>query len=86
MVIHSTPYTNLVVALFVLAVLVTWFGEKVAWDNLDISIKLISVNRFFVVVQTVSSIMKLFQVIRLTSHGSPLYLTKKNPHLVWANE
>ena len=32
--VHSLPFTNLTVALAVLAVLVTWFGEKVAWAGL----------------------------------------------------
>lgn len=34
--IHTAPYTNLQAALAVLAVMVTWFGEAVAWKGIDL--------------------------------------------------
>ena len=51
MIIHTVPYTNLCVGLFVLAVIVTWFGEKVAWDGLGIPLWLHYVNRVTVALQ-----------------------------------
>ena len=51
MIIHTIPYSNFCVALFVLAVIVTWFGEKVAWDGLGIPSWLLYVNRVTVALQ-----------------------------------
>lgn len=57
--IHTAPFTNLIVALWVLSVLVTWFGEKVAWKNVGLPSAVFYFNRFMVLVQTVVVVAKV---------------------------
>ena len=52
--IHSAPYTNLVVAVWVLAVLITWFGDKVAWKDLGIPRALFIINWVMVACQSIT--------------------------------
>ena len=61
--IHTAPYTNLIVALWVLAVLVTWFGDKIAWKHLDIPRGMFIVNWVMVACQSIVVPVKLIQHI-----------------------
>ena len=51
---HSIPYINLMVALAVLAIMVTWFGEKVAWVGLDLFPFFSQINYVMVFLQLTS--------------------------------
>ena len=60
--IHTAPYTNFTVALFVMSILITWFGEKVAWQGV-LPKYMITANRVFVAIQSTTVIVKLFSHI-----------------------
>jgi len=34
--IHTAPFTNFIVGLWVMAMMVTWYGDQVAWKNMDL--------------------------------------------------
>ena len=44
--LHTVPYTNILIALFVLDVQVTWFGEKVAWKDMKLPKCFLYFNRY----------------------------------------
>ena len=61
--VHTIPYTNLTVALAVLAIMVTWFGEKVAWVGLDLFPFFSQINYVMVFLQlTTIPVMIVHQV------------------------
>ena len=64
---HTIPYTNLTVALAVLAVLVTWFGEKVAWVGLDLFPFLAQINYVMVFFQLTTVPVKMIHHINCLS-------------------
>ena len=61
--IHTAPYTNLTIAVWVLAVIVTWFGETVAWTDVGLPKFYFIFNRVVVALQTISMIGKLIHHI-----------------------
>ena len=64
---HTIPYTNMTVALAVLAVLVTWFGEKVAWVGLDLFPFLAQINYVMVFCQLTTVPVKMIHHINCLS-------------------
>ena len=56
---HTIPFTNFMIALTVLALLVTWFGENVAWKHMKLPKFFFYVNRW-VHQSTASGVFDLF--------------------------
>jgi len=60
--IHTVPFTNFMVGLWVMAVMVTWYGDHVAWKNMGLP-------RWFFIMNYVMLCIQSFVVpIKVTSH------------------
>lgn len=61
--IHTLPFTNMMIALAVLAVKVEWFGETVAWKGIDLFRGFSIINRVMIGLQFFTTIVKLIHHI-----------------------
>ena len=66
--LHTLPFTNLVVSLTLLQLAITWFGFKVSWKNLKMPRYLETVTLVFMISLSITSIIKITQHINGVSH------------------
>jgi len=59
MIVHATPYVNLQVALWVLAVMVTKFGDQVAWKDMGLPCWFYNANYVSIFIQSVTTVYRL---------------------------
>ena len=66
--LHTLPFTNLVVSLTFLQLAITWFGFKVSWKNLKMPRFFETVTVVFMISLSITSIVKITQHINGVSH------------------
>ena len=66
--LHTLPFTNLVLSLTFLQLAITWFGFKVSWKNLKMPRFLETVTLVFMISLSITSIIKITQHINGVSH------------------
>ena len=62
-IIHTLPFTNLIVAVLHLQIAMTWFNVKVAWVDLKEGKWLGIVNHFILAIIVLTSVIKITQYI-----------------------
>jgi len=73
--IHTVPYTNFMIALWVLAVMVTWYGDHVGWRTMGLP------RWFFIMNYVMLSIQSFVVPAKVLTHIN--CLTKLNGGLWW---
>jgi len=63
MTIHTVPYTNLMIALWVMAVMVTKFGDQVAWKGMGLPCWFSNTNYVMIFIQSVCMVGKVLHHI-----------------------